>query len=263
MSVPPPLARPESEELRSLVREASERHARSSFVIEGPHLLERALESAPKLIVQASLTREAIEKYPELYARLVKHGVSVRSVTPKQAELISDTRTPQGVFALVRIPKVKPSASSSVLLLDGVQDPGNVGTIVRAAAWFGLGRIVLAHGCADPYAPKTVRATQGEIFTVACEVTASATDAVRSLKNAGYKIFTTTLSTDACSLYKEEFEGNCAIVLGSEAHGVSPEVLALADRQIMIPRIGAGESLNVAMSAAIILSEMTARKLRK
>jgi RNA methyltransferase, TrmH family len=261
--VPPPLARSESEELRSLIRGASERYARSSFVIEGPHLLERALESAPKLITQASLTREAIEKYPELFTRLVKAGASVRSITSKQAELISDTRTPQGIFALVSMSKVKPSASSGVLLLDGVQDPGNVGTIIRAAAWFGLGRILLANGCADPYAPKTVRATQGEIFTVACEVTKSAADSIGVLKKSGYKIFTTTLSTDACSLYEEDFTAKWVVVLGSEAHGVSSEVAALSDGRVMIPRLGAGESLNVAMSAAIVLSEIAARKLRK
>lgn len=208
------------------------------------------------------MTREAIEKYQELLSALINRKISVRTLTTRQSEQISDTRSPQGIFARVRYPKLQPSPSSGVILLDGVQDPGNVGTIVRAAAWFGLGRIILVNGCADPYAPKTVRTTQGEIFTVACEVIKDAVGTVTSLKKSGYKIFTTTLSADACSLYKEPFDQKCVIVLGSEAHGVSAEVMTLSDRSIMIPKLGAGESLNVAMSAAIILSEMAARSER-
>jgi RNA methyltransferase, TrmH family len=262
VSVPPPLARSESEAYRSLVREASERYAHACFVIEGPHVLERALEEEPALVLDACASAEAMEKYPDLFVSLRKHKISVRTITTRQAEQISDTRSPQGIFARVRMPKVKPSASSGVILLDGVQDPGNVGTIIRAAAWFGIGRVILTHGSADPYSPKTVRATQGEIFTVSCEVTKHIGDAIASLKKTGHKIFTTTLSDAACSLYEEEFIEKYVIVFGSEAQGVSSEVMALSDRSIMIPKLGAGESLNVAMSAAIVFSEITARKLR-
>ncbi|MBS1903966.1 MAG: RNA methyltransferase [Bacteroidetes bacterium] len=248
--------------MRSLVRDARLRYERKAFVIEGPHLVERALEESPKQIESAYFTRDAFDKHLALVSLLEKNRIELHSVTPRQAEQISDTRTPQGIFALVRMPKVKPSVASGVILLDGVQDPGNVGTIIRAAAWFGIGRVILAHGSADPYAPKTVRATQGEIFSVACELTDSVGDTLARLKKEGHKVFTTTLSPDACSLYSEEFIDKFVIVLGSEAHGASPEALAQADRQIMIPRIGSGESLNVAMSAAIILSENAARKLR-
>lgn len=260
MSVPPPLARSESEAYRSLIRDASERHAHGLFVIEGPHLLERAIQEASASVLDVCITREAIEKFPALLASIDKRNVSVRLLTTRQSEQISDTRSPQGIYARVRMPRIK-HTTSGVILLDGVQDPGNVGTIIRSAAWFGFDRIILANQCADPFSPKTIRATQGEIFTVGCEISKDVSESISVLKKKGYKILTTTLDTDACSIYKETFDQKSVFVFGSEAHGVSAVVVSMSDRSIMIPKYGSGESLNVAMSVAIILSEVASRTI--
>ncbi len=183
------------------------------------------------------------------------------ALSEKQSEKISDTRSPQGMYALIAKPIAASSQDSkTILALDGVQDPGNVGTIIRAAAWFGVSELLIGAGSADPYSPKTIRSTQGEIFSVTCDTTAALPVSLKQKHAAGYKILTTTLEPSACSIYKETFEEKLVIVFGSEAHGVSAEITALADRQITIPRFGVGESLNVAMSAAIILSEVSRRR---
>lgn len=262
MSVPPPLARSDMESLRRLVREPSERMRTSSFVVEGPHLVERALEEASERIKYVYITSEALKKQSSFAAKFEKANVSVIHITSMQARQLSDTRTTQGVFALVAMDAPKRTDGKCVIILDGVQDPGNVGTIIRAAAWFGAGRVVLGAGSADPYAPKTIRATQGEIFSLRCELVKELAPAIVALKKTGYKIFTTTLETPACSIYEERFDGKCAVVLGSEAHGISGDVLALSDESLIIPRVGSGESLNVAMSAVIILSEIASRSRR-
>ncbi len=262
LSVPPPLTRNETERFRRLVRESSERAAAGEFVIEGPHLVERALEEAPELVKQIVMTEESEYDNHHITRAISKKPIARSRVSLVQASRISDTKTSQGVFALVAMPVVSRETiiDNLTLALDGVQDPGNVGTIIRSAAWFGVGTIILGASTADPYSPKAIRATQGEIFSVRCLRTDDLAAELNARKNAGQKILATTTSADACSLYKERFEGSCVIVLGSEAHGTSPQIRRLADEEIVIPRIGKGESLNVAMSAAIILSEYTARK---
>ncbi|HET9135737.1 MAG TPA: RNA methyltransferase [Candidatus Kapabacteria bacterium] len=261
MSQPPQLARSEAEHLRALVRESSERTASSSFVIEGPHLLERALESAPADIRSAYFTHEALESFSKLRMQLEKQKIEIVVISIKQSERIADTKTPQGVFAVVSVASQRNKREDQcVIILDGVQDPGNVGTIIRAAAWFGVRRLIVGNNSADPYAPKTLRSTQGEIFSVTCETSADLVSTVAAMKKDGYQILTTTLDSAACSIYREEFSSKIVIVFGSESKGVSRELGRLADRALIIPRIGSGESLNVAMSAAIILAER-ARKM--
>ena len=261
MSQPPQLARSEAEHLRTLVRESGERTESASFVIEGPHLLERALETVPNDIRSAYFTTEALDKFSSLRSKLQKNKIGVFTMTAKQSERIADTRSPQGVFALVAISKRRNTKDDlCVIILDGVQDPGNVGTIIRAAAWFGVRTLIAGNNSADPYAPKTLRSTQGEIFSVHCETTSELVSTVSGLKNLGYRILTTTLDSAACSIYREEFSAKVVIIFGNEAKGISAEIGRLADTALVIPKTGSGESLNVAMSAAIILAER-ARKM--
>jgi TrmH family RNA methyltransferase len=260
VSQPPQLARSEAEHLRALVRESSERTASGCFVIEGPHLLERALESAPGDIRSAYFTHEALESFSMLRRKLEKQKIEIVVISIKQSERIADTKTPQGVFAVITISTQRNrSDDNCVIILDGVQDPGNVGTIIRAAAWFGIRQLIVGNNSADPYAAKTLRSTQGEIFSVNCESVGDLVRTVASLKSDGYRILTTTLDPAACSIYREEFSAKVVIVFGSEASGVSPALGKLADMSLTIPKFGSGESLNVAMSAAIIFAERARR----
>ena len=258
----PPLARAHADELRSLVREASVRNATSSFVIEGPHLIERAFETAPDSLNEVIFTEEALAANPALLKIASRKGITCYQVSAKLSERISDTKSPQGIFAIVSIPEKNEVFQNDGILiaLDDVQDPGNVGTIIRTAAWFGVNRIILSSECADPYSPKVLRATQGEIFSVAVGNRGGLYENVVSLQKKGFQIVAATLETSACLLYKMVFAPKTVLVFGSEAHGIRKEILSIADWQIIVPKFGQGESLNVATSVGIILSEVMRKR---
>lgn len=261
----PPVTRKQAEDLRALVREASLRRESKTFVIEGTHLVERALESAPNRVQKVLHTESFAGANTDLFARIKKKKIPTQQLTSAFAERISDTRTPQGIFAVVTF---EPFGSlyynrDIIIALDHVSDPGNLGTILRTAAWFAVEEVVLSSGCADCYSPKVLRSTQGEIFSVKIAHAESLPETLREAKKKGYKILATTLAPSAGSIYREKFDKKCIVVFGSEAHGVSPEVLAVVDREIIIPSAGAGESLNVAVSAGIVLSELSRQQSLK
>lgn len=253
----PPVTRKQAEELRDLVREASLRRETKTFVIEGTHLIERALESAPKRIQKVLHTESFATANTDLMASIKKKKIPTQQLTSAFAERISDTKSPQGVFAVVTFDEFGSYYTRDIIIaLDHVSDPGNLGTILRTAAWFGIEEVLLSPGCADSYSPKVLRSTQGEIFSVKIAQSESLPETLQEAKKKGYKILATTLAPSAGSIYREKFERKCIVVFGSEAHGVSPQVLESVDREIIIPSSGAGESLNVAVSAGIVLSEL-------
>ncbi|SRR5579883_729817 len=254
-----PLTEQQSKYIRELLRSARSRREHGEFVIEGPHLLEVALEKAPLLFSFCAVTATASEEYTRLIERAQAAGIKVYSLSSKLANRISDTEEPQGIFAVLKIPPPTKRKSNIILALDAIQDPGNVGTILRTAAWFGIQTILLGEGTADVYAPKVVRSTQGAIFEVSAESNVNLRESLLELKKETWQIIATTLSHSSKSIYEFDFRGKCVILLGSEARGISEELLKIADQRIIIPRFGTGESLNVASSAAIILSEARRR----
>ncbi|HEY6171032.1 MAG TPA: RNA methyltransferase, partial [Candidatus Kapabacteria bacterium] len=240
------------------------RRETKTFVIEGTHLVERALESAPKLIQKVLHTESFALANTDLFARIKKKKIPTQQLTSAFAERISDTRTPQGIFATVTFEEFGSLYNRDIIIaLDHVSDPGNLGTIIRTAAWFGIEEVVLSSGCADSYSPKVLRSTQGEIFSVKIIHAESLPEVLEASKKKGYKVLATTLSPSAGSMYREKFDSKCIVVFGSEAHGVSSETLAAVDREIIIPSTGAGESLNVAVSAGIVLSELVRQRSLK
>ena len=255
-----PLTELRANHIRGLLRDARARRGDSEFAIEGPHLLEAALEKAPKLIEYAAFTQEAVVRYGPLLDMAEAAGIAVHSLPAKLAYRVSDTQEPQGIFAVVRMPRLSHAHGDAILVLDGVQDPGNVGTIIRTAAWFGVPNILIGDGTADPYAPKVVRGTQGAIFDVSIDAVTDLTKRLTDLRNAGWQILAATLAESAQSLFEIAFPEKVILLLGGEARGIRPELLELASAQIVIPKYGAGESLNVALSAAIILAEFRRRR---
>lgn len=260
----PPVTRKQAEELRALVREASLRRESKTFVIEGIHLVERALESASTRIQKVLHTESFADANTDFLASIKKKKIPTQQLTSAFAERISDTRSPQGIFATVTFEPFGSLYSRDIIIaLDHVSDPGNLGTIIRTAAWFGIEEVLLSPGCADSYSPKVLRSTQGEIFSVKIVHCESLFETLQEAKKKGYKILATTLAPSAGSIYKEKFDNRCIVVFGSEAHGVSAETLAAVDRRIIIPSAGAGESLNVAVSAGIVLSELLRQRSLK
>ena len=233
-----------------LVRKLAQKKYRTEtglFVAEGLRLCE---EMPPAQIEFGFYTREFISD--ERAARLVKRLKNLTEISASTMERLSDTQTPQGILLIVRQKLVtleEVLAKKIIAVLDGVQDPGNVGTILRTAAAFDCGMILL-EGSADIFNPKVVRSSMGAIFYLPV-TTASRAD---FLKLRDVEIVAAAVDSSAEVYWRHDFTKPVAIVFGSEALGVSKEILDVA-RKVFIPMDGHAESLNVATSAAIILSE--------
>ena len=208
------------------------------------------------------LLQEAVRYDPGLHTVILSDGVEaelpdhVRIVRVPEDVMayISPMETPQGALFLCRLPEKKPFApKSGLLILDGIQDPGNLGTILRTADALDVS-VVLLEGCADPYNHKTVRASMGAVFRV--PVVQSAWQEVKTAcQEAGIPVGVTALSDRAKDLRQADLK-NMAVVIGSEGRGVRQEILSSADAELTIPMNPHCESLNAAVAATIVMWQM-------
>jgi TrmH family RNA methyltransferase len=188
-------------------------------------------------------------------------NIKLFEVTNAELEKISTLQAPQGILALVNIPKRAAIDKTTLknnfsLVLDGVQDPGNLGTIIRTADWFGFKHVICSSNTVEVYNPKTVQATMGSL----CRVNVSYQDLAELLKDINMPVFGAMLNGN--SLYETQWGAEGLVILGNEGQGVSPEIIELIDRPVTIPRVGQAESLNVAVSAAIFCADIS-RNLNK
>ena len=227
------------------------------FVAEGLRLCE---EVPPAQVEFGFYTREFLME--ERARNLVKRLKNLEEISAATMEKISDTQTPQGILLVVRQKFSTPEevmAKKIIVALDGVQDPGNVGTILRTAAAFDCG-VILLEGSAELFNPKVIRSSMGAIFYSPI-ITTSRADFLRATDLCGVEILAPAVDDSAEIYYRHAFKKfPVAIIFGSEANGVSKEILDAA-RKIFIPMSGHAESLNVATSAAIILSEVVRQSI--
>ena len=232
--------------LRAL-KGAKARRETGLFLVEGETMLKEALASglAPRTLLTEEETPLAA-RFPE--ARLVTRGV---------LEAVCDTKTPQGMCAAFVLPATAglENAPDILVALDGVQDPGNVGTIWRTADAAGFGGLLLGAGCADPYSPKVQRAAMGSGFRLPAIAAEPLAESLQTLRERGWKVFASAL--DGADFYARPEAGERFIlVIGSEAHGISESVRAQADALVKLPMRGRAESLNAAVAAGIIMYEL-------
>ncbi|WP_152671017.1 TrmH family RNA methyltransferase [Guptibacillus hwajinpoensis] len=221
------------------------REKAESYLIEGPHIIEEAAKAeAP--IVEVILTEGMdLSSYP------FKESPIVYTVTEKVMFELTDTETPQGIMAVCKMAEPVSPQNGKLLLLDAIQDPGNLGTIIRTADSAGYDGVLLGAGTVDPYNSKVLRSTQGSIFHLPVRK-ANLVEEVKSLKQSGMHIYATEVSGG--TPYQEvEHQSNFAVILGNEANGVSEELQTLADVNVYIPIYGDAESLNVAVAAGILM----------
>jgi TrmH family RNA methyltransferase len=185
----------------------------------------------------------------------VSATVKLQEVTEAELKKISTLTTPQDALALIRIPEktdILPESFSGkfVLVLDGVQDPGNLGTIIRTADWFGFSDVICSTDTVEAYNPKVVQASMGSLS----RMNVYYEDLSPFLSSAKAPVYATVLNGK--SLYETKFKDEGFIILGNEGNGISKEVKDISTKAITIPSFGKAESLNVAISAAIICSEI-------
>lgn len=239
--------------LRGLLREKRMRDEHGVFAVEGDHLCGELADAGFKATF-AAYTQRAAERYPETLKKLMEKNDSAIVITGELSEYISDTKSPQGLFAVAeKRPEALPGNARRLAVLDGVQDPGNVGTVIRTAEAFGIDGAVLLSGCADAYSPKTLRAAMGSAFRLPF-VNCAAGELSELLE--GFAVYGAVLDERAKRLGEAEFPEKTAIVIGSEGGGISPETAALCGEKIYVPIRGA-ESLNAATAAAVLLWELS------
>ena len=244
--------------LARLGRERKYRRSTEEMLCEGEKMLEEALRSGAQPGVL--LVRErAKDSLPDgLLDRAAQAGAALYCAPDALFELASDVETPQNVIFSCKQPRWTADAldgKAQVLLLDGLQDPGNLGTILRTAEAFALGAVVLCEGCADPFAPKVVRSTMGAVFRLPC-VRLPLKEAIAQLHEQGLPVYATALHADSVPL-SEVSLNRAAVIIGSEGRGVTPQAIEMSDQRIIIPMHGRAESLNAGVAAAIVIYEMT------
>jgi len=238
-------------ELQAL-RQAKGRKEAGIFAVEGNKLVEELLSSDFR-INNIFATVQWVEKNPVMAKKVADYEI----VTSKQMEQISNFVTPPGIYATAMIPsfKIKPEITDHelILMLDGINDPGNLGTIIRTADWFGIRKIVVSKDTCDPWQPKVIQSTMGSIFRI--QIVEA--ELVEFLKDVKTPVFGALMQGK--NVYHTNMGNNQGvIIIGSESHGIRENVMPFVSCPINIPRAESSqtESLNASVAAGIIISEV-------
>lgn len=227
------------------------------YLVEGIRNVEEALENAITKMIFYVPSDDA--RLKELLQKAVEKGIAVSETFEGYMAQMSDTITPQGVIAVCKMPKYKLSdvflPNKMVLILDRVQDPGNLGTIIRTADAAGIGGIVALAGTVDVYNPKVVRSAMGSLFHVPMVENVTEAEFLEYATKHHYVTVATAIENGE-SIFEAGHLDNAAVIVGNEANGVSSTLLKSANKRYYIPMKGRAESLNVAMAAGIIMFEL-------
>jgi RNA methyltransferase, TrmH family len=246
--------------IRSLRADGKQRRSERMFVLEGVRLVADALANGATftLVLYApdQLARTADGAMLLLELEQLPHSYPASSHALAAA---ADTVTPQGVVAVAAWPEL-PTRPGLRLVLDSVQDPGNLGTLLRSAEAAGVGAVFCSQGCADAYNPKVVRAAMGAHFTLPLHINQSWDEIAAGLADA--PLVYAAVAQASMPYYAADWRQPAGLVIGSEAHGLSAEGMALSTRQIGIPMQGRSESLNAAIAGSVILFEALRQRTR-
>ena len=245
-------------QIKRMTRLMSDRRFRKTngeMACEGSKMLEEALRSGRQVSVVLLADGAAVSQ--ELLEQAEQQGAKLYSCPEALLAKVSDVKTPQGIIFSCTRPVTDLTAlqgAEKLLILEGLQDPGNLGTILRTADAFALDGIILCEGCVDPTAPKVVRATMGAAFRLPI-ASASLKEAAAFVRGQGMKLYTTALHRDSVSLTQTDLH-KAAVIIGSEGRGVSQTAIDVCDQCVIIPMKGYAESLKASLAASIVMYEM-------
>lgn len=247
-------------EYARLTADASFRRESGLFAIEGARLCADAAASGTE-IRTVLYTARAAALYSAYLEPLFSVCSDCREIADPLAGRLSETQAPQGIFCICRrldnrLPLGKIKRNGRYLLLEDVQDPGNLGTIVRTAEAFGIDGLFLTSGCCDLYNPKVLRGSMGGVFRLACARTEDLPGLLACLRESGLSLFACVADASALPVQQTGLGEGCVCLIGNEGAGLRPETAALCDKRITIPMQGRAESLNASIAAAIVLWEM-------
>lgn len=232
------------------LRHRQERKATGLFLAEGVKVVSELIAS-PQAV-------EAVFSTDMAFLAQMEGGFRKETVSAKELERMSALTTPNVTLAIARMPSVRPVNwdGGLILALDGISIPGNMGTIIRTARWFGVDRILCSENCTDPYGPKVVQGAMGALFhshIVMCDLVSELSRA----RSEGFRVMCATL--EGTPVHDADCPGRSVLVIGSESHGVSDAVREVCDMEVTVPSHGEGravESLNAAVAAGILISHI-------
>lgn len=254
-----------SKRQQKLLRSLHHRRGRAKhglFLIEGPRLVREALLAGWPLREAFYAPRMASEPIQRLVADLHSRAVPTFTVAGEELRDAAEAVTPQGILATAAIPETIPDGAAgeegaeSILVVDRVQEPGNVGALLRTADAYAVSPVLLIRGCADPFSPKAVRGAMGAHFHLRVVPDVSPEAALVRLREQGFRLIAAAArgGEDPSTLAGP---GRWALAMGGEAGGLAPDILAAADQRVTIATPGRAESLNVAVAAGILLDRLS------
>ncbi len=245
--------------LKKLSSSAAFRREEGVFIAEGLRLCSDAIKSGAD-VISAYFSQSFIEKNPDFAAEVQSSAGESCVLRDSVFNAVSDTKTPQGVlFVIKRLDKSfdfdKMKDNGKVLALENIQDPVNLGAILRTAEAFGIDTVILSRGCCDVYAPKVVRGSMGAVFRQPMHITDDLAALIARFNRFGSS-FAAVLDRDSVQLTECAFKGAVLSAVGNEGNGLTPATVAACTHKLYIPMRGGAESLNVSAAAGIILWEM-------
>jgi len=235
------------------------RRSERKFLLEGWRALREA-ESSSARIEYVAVVPEQLDarNHRPLIEALRKKKIPIKEISSRDLQKVGDTFHAQGVVALIHqrnssIDDIRIDGSVFVVALDGISDPGNLGSLIRTADWFGARAVLLGEGCVELHNEKVVRSTAGSLFHLPIIENVSLTGVSATLKGMGFSI--ASLSADGSRTIEEvEFAEKQLLVFGSEAHGIKEQIRSISDHVLRIPKFGNAESLNVVVACGIVLA---------
>jgi len=243
-------------ELTALRDKAKARREAGLYIVEGPKMCQ---EAPREMVTNTFVTHKCVESNNS-WLKDRQYEV----VEERVFEKLSDTKTPQGVMSVVKQPEYKLKdmlrEGNLYVILEDIQDPGNMGTIVRTAEGAGVAGIIMTKGCVDIFNPKTIRSTMGSVYRVPFVVVEDIAEAIEQVKAAGISIYAAHLKGEQS--YDDIEYGRAAFLIGNEGNGLKDSTADLADTYIKIPMSGQVESLNAAIATSILMYEHS-RQMRE
>lgn len=236
----------------------------NEYIIEGTNLIEEAVKEKAKIkkVIICENTTKTYELPTNIRLEIAKYECIY--VSEKIFNLITQVTNPQGIMAIVEKTTKEDEIDYTqdlIVMLDDIQDPGNLGTILRTIDSIGLKQIIVSKETADAFNPKVVRSTMGAIFRIKIIESENLIDTIKNIKKHHFKLIVTSLQTDN-TIYDINYNKKI-IVIGNEGNGVSKEIQDMADEKIKIPMLGKTESLNASVATGIVLYEYVRQKLGK
>jgi len=243
------------------LKEKKYRDLNKEFIVEGIKLVEEAIQEnaeIEKIVICEDCANSSVIEQNLMYEIAKRDCIYV---TERVFQTISDVSNPQGILAVIKQKNVEDQIKYDediILVLDGIQDPGNLGTILRTLDSVNLKQVIITNKTADPYNPKVVRSTMGAIYRVNIIQTDNLVKTLKDIKKHKFEIIATSLETKN-NIYNIDYK-KIAIIIGNEANGVSKEILEISNKKVKIPMLGKTESLNAGVATGVILYEYSRRK---